>query len=107
MENTVQCSNLAEILALGTWTYGLWTPKRYGLLGMGEVWVMVVKSLRTNPGVRKIYGLLGSMAYRTYGLAESRLYQHKYVRGRGTVRLMFSVVLDPDPCRVRSKRPAT
>ena len=35
---------------------------------------MVIKSLGTNPGVRETYVLLESMAYRMYGLAESRLY---------------------------------
>ena len=59
----IHLSNLAENFTTKYGQYGLWTPKRVWVIGYWRVWVMLIKSLRTNLGVMKRYRLLESMGY--------------------------------------------
>ena len=77
VHNYLADSNMGNVLGSApiyqnfSGTYGLWTPKRVWVIGYWRVWVMLIKSLRTNLGVTKMYGLLESMGYQGYGLSES------------------------------------
>ena len=58
------------------WKVNVWdfARQRYGLWGMGGLWVLGQKSLRTESVDGIFYGLWQVMGYHGYGLRQVRLY---------------------------------